>query len=137
MNRGELRLLSSMRAREAKVLLDAGHAAGAYYLAGYAVECALKACIARQVRRGDFPDKAAVNKAWTHNLASLVEAAGLKPQFENDQLTNPALQINWGVVKDWVPESRYDTTVTPAKARDMYRSCTRPHGVLPWVRKRW
>ena len=29
----------------------------AYYMIGYCVECALKACIAKQIRRFDFPDK--------------------------------------------------------------------------------
>jgi HEPN domain-containing protein len=35
------------------VLLEAGLYAGAYYLAGYAVECALKACIAKKTARGN------------------------------------------------------------------------------------
>src|SRR5262249_10273775 len=56
MTRADLQQLSRLRRREARVLLDAGHSAGAYYLVGYAVECALKACIARSTRRYDFPE---------------------------------------------------------------------------------
>ena len=45
-NRWEFRELATLRLAEAKALLDAGLPDGAYYLAGYAVECGLKACIA-------------------------------------------------------------------------------------------
>lgn len=45
MNRVDFRQLAGLRIAEAKVLLDNNLYAGAYYLAGYAVECALKACI--------------------------------------------------------------------------------------------
>jgi hypothetical protein len=68
MNRTDLQKLSRMRVKEAKALLDAGQSCGAYYLTGYAVECALKACIAKQVRRNDFPDKRTVTESYTHDL---------------------------------------------------------------------
>jgi HEPN domain-containing protein len=51
MNRADLQQLAELRITEAKVLLDNGFYAGAYYLAGYAVECALKACIAKLTNR--------------------------------------------------------------------------------------
>jgi hypothetical protein len=47
-NRAEFQKLADLRAREAGVLLAARCYDGAYYLAGYAVECALKACIVFQ-----------------------------------------------------------------------------------------
>jgi HEPN domain-containing protein len=56
-DRKGLQELSNVRLKEAKALLKVGMADGAYYLAGYAVECALKACIAKETRRYDFPDK--------------------------------------------------------------------------------
>jgi HEPN domain-containing protein len=71
-DRKRLRELALTRLREARVLLEAGEPSGAYYLAGYAVECGLKACIAKQVRRHEFPDKATVNKSHTHSLPQLV-----------------------------------------------------------------
>jgi len=40
--------LCKRRVDEATTLLSAGHSDGAYYLAGYAVECAFKACICKQ-----------------------------------------------------------------------------------------
>ena len=59
MNRTDLQKLSNARIREARILFAAGEYSGAYYLAGYAVECALKACIAKSVKRHDFA------KSWT------------------------------------------------------------------------
>jgi len=44
-----------MRLKDAEVLLQKGRNEAAYYLAGYAVECALKACIAKQTKRHEFP----------------------------------------------------------------------------------
>ena len=75
MNRYEFQELSRIRLREARSLFSAGHFDGAYYLAGYSIECALKACIARRTKRHDFPDKKAVDKSYTHNLEQLVAAA--------------------------------------------------------------
>ena len=49
MNRSELQQLAEIRLRDAKALLVTGeNDAGAYYMAGYAVECALKAVIAKK-----------------------------------------------------------------------------------------
>jgi len=56
-NRQKLQELALMRIAEAKVLFNASHFAGAYYLAGYAIECGLKACIAKTVNQYDFPSK--------------------------------------------------------------------------------
>jgi HEPN domain-containing protein len=62
-----------MRLREARILLDAGKQEGAYYLAGYSVECALKACICRRrMKAGAFPDKEFSREVYTHSLEKLV-----------------------------------------------------------------
>ena len=82
MNRTELQWLAKERIREAKVLLDAQYWSGAYYLAGYAVECALKACIAKGMQAEEFPDKSFADKCWTHNLVQLLGPAGLKDDFD-------------------------------------------------------
>jgi hypothetical protein len=70
-NRKELQSLSRVRLAEAGALLKAGFPDGAYYLAGYSVECALKACIAKQTRLHDSPDKKIVDSSHTHNLRNL------------------------------------------------------------------
>lgn len=126
-----------MRLREARALLDAGHSAGAYYLTGYAVECALKACVAKQVKRCDFPDKDLANKAFTHNLEQLVRVAGLEREFEADRNAEPHLAVNWAIAKDWSENARYDTGISETQARDLYSAVAGTNGVLPWVRRRW
>jgi len=57
LDRKDLQELSRVRLKEATALMQAGFFDGAYYLAGYAVECAIKACIAKGTRRYEFPDK--------------------------------------------------------------------------------
>ena len=47
MDRRDLQALSKARLIEAKALLKLGLTDGACYLAGYTVECAIKACIAK------------------------------------------------------------------------------------------
>ncbi len=51
MDRKDLQDLSKVRLKEATALLKAGLFGGAYYLAGYAVECALKSLH----RKGNSP----------------------------------------------------------------------------------
>jgi HEPN domain-containing protein len=69
MNRADLQRLSRLRIQEARSLFKLKHYSGAYYLAGYSVECALKACLARDTPRFDFPDKELVLKSYTHKPA--------------------------------------------------------------------
>ena len=54
MNRADFQKLAEIRLEEAATLLNAGKFDGAYYLSGYAVECGLKACIAKQTKAGIF-----------------------------------------------------------------------------------
>lgn len=138
MNRIDLQGLSRLRVREARTLLRAGHSPGAYYLAGYAVECALKACIAKAVKRHDFPDKRTVDKSYSHDLSSLVKIAGLEAAHDAELAANPQFALNWAVVKDWSEEARYSLVLSVAQARDMYAAVTaKSNGVLPWLKKRW
>jgi len=124
MNRKVFQKISSIRTQEARVLLEVGYYPGAYYLIGYAVECALKACVSKQVKRYDFPDKKLANEAFTHDLEKLVGAAGLVIDFERDRKANPDLELNWAVVKDWSESARYELGITKAQASDLYMACT-------------
>lgn len=120
------------------MLLNTKHFNGAYYLAGYAVECALKACIAKRTSRYDFPDKRLAHDSYTHNLSDLLGIAGLRTKLEADAALNQSLRVNWSVVKDWSERSRYDAAVPQQKAKDLYSACTsRPNGVLAWIRQSW
>ena len=137
MNRDALQQIANMRIQEAHVLLEAGHFAGAFYLAGYAVECALKACIAKQVKKYDFPDKKLANEAFTHDLNKLIRVAGLSRKLEDDRKTNKVFNHNWAVVKDWNESARYEIGISESQALDIYASITGEDGVLPWIIKQW
>ena len=137
MNRTELQRLAKERISDAKVLLAARHWSGAYYMAGYAVECALKACIAKLMKSEEFPDKKFADKCWTHNLPQLLDLAGLKAAFDAALRADPDLADNWDTVKEWTEESRYARTAK-AKAENLYEAITdRKHGVLSWLKRRW
>lgn len=138
MNRNELQLLSRTRQREAQTLLRSKHFLGSYYIAGYSVECALKACIAKNTKRYEFPDKNLALQAWNHNFVDLFKTAELWADFSTDRKANSNLEINWAVTKDWSEKYRYDLSITPQMAQDFYSSISaRTHGVLSWIRRRW
>lgn len=67
MKRADFQALSRIRLKETKALLELGFWDGAYYLAGYAVECALKACIAKSTQRYAFPERKKVEFSYSHN----------------------------------------------------------------------
>jgi len=137
-NRNDLQEISGIRVREAKALLEDGHFAGAYYLAGYSIECAIKACIAKQIKRYEFPDRNLANDAWSHNLGNLMKIAGLGIELQASVKTNKNLELNWAVVKDWNESSRYETGITESQASDLCAACfMRGVGILSWVKKRW
>ncbi len=137
MNRAELQRLAEERISDAKVLLVARHWSAAYYLAGYAVECALKACIAGLMKSEEFPDKNFAAQCWTHKLEDLRRLAGLEAVFDAASKADPDLRDNWNTVKDWKEDSRYART-PKAKAESLYKAITNMmHGVLPWLKQRW
>ena len=138
MNRRDFQALSKLRRREANALLKARQYPGAYYLAGYALECALKACIAKQVKLHEFPNKKLAQEVFTHDLGRLLQLSGLQPDFDVHLNSNAAFQLNWTIAKDWSEASRYDLTLSQAQARDLYSACTaRQNGILSWISSRW
>ena len=137
MDRKELQELARLRLREAKALAAAGLPGGAYYLAGYAVECALKACIAKATRRHEFPDKARAYASHTHDLSGLVKLALLEGFLRDLARADGEFDQNWGIVKLRSEKSRYQT-FGPEEARVLIKAIAdRRHGVLPWVARHW
>jgi HEPN domain-containing protein len=137
-NRLELQQLAEDRIADAAILLAAGRWSGAYYLAGYALECGLKACIANLTNQDDFPrDRKFVEECYTHNLEKLLKSAGLKATLDAVSLANPKFAAQWGIARDWQETSRYEQK-TQAEAQKLYDAITNnSDGVLPWIRIRW
>jgi HEPN domain-containing protein len=130
MTRTQFQELAQVRIDDAKVLMAAGRFDGAYYLAGYAVECALKACIAQQFKTDEIPNKGAVDKIYVHNLDTLLALSKLDKPKE--------LNINWAIVSGWSEHSRYDGGKSKKEVQDLLEAITNPtEGVLEWIRKFW
>ena len=138
-NRHDFQVLSLLRIKEAEVLLSNQCYAGAYYLLGYAIECALKACIAKATKRHDFPPNLETVRAiYIHDLAKLLKSAGLEPKHQHRAKTKPTFARYWAIVKDWNEQVRYQTAIPEQDARDLHLAVTdKRHGVLPWLIKLW
>ena len=142
MNRLELQQLTRERVRDARALLAYGQWSGAYYMAGYALECALKSCILKHLHDTGiiFKDKKYLDKlakCWTHDLAQLLELAGLTADFGRACGANSQLNTYWGVARDWEEVSRYEQKAE-SEARELFKAITNvPDGVLPWIQSRW
>ncbi|MBK5497400.1 HEPN domain-containing protein [Peribacillus sp. TH14] len=129
MNRGEFQELAEIRLRDAKVLLENECYDGSYYLSGYVIECALKACVAKMTKQFDYPDKNIVNKIYSHNLSTLLTVVGITVPDE--------LEVNWAVIKDWSEQARYKKH-TDIEAQDIFEAVADPYeGVLQWIKQHW
>ncbi len=137
MNRSDFQRLAESRILDAEVLLNGGRWSAAYYLTGYAVECGLKACIAKLTQADDFPDKSRALKCWTHDLTILLDASKLDAAYAAECAANPGFFSNWGVARDWSEGSRYEEW-TEAQARRLFSAVAdSTTGVLPWIRRCW
>ncbi len=134
-HRGQWQKLCDTRVEDAEVLIRNGRHAGAYYLAGYAVECALKAKVASLMKEDYFPPKPEYvrKKLYTHSLENLLDVAELKKILEDKAKTDTLFADQWGTVKEWSEDSRYDTQDQKA-AEDMLKAV---HEVVECIRKYW
>jgi hypothetical protein len=136
----EWRRTAESRLRDADALLKARRWSAAYYLAGYAVECGLKACVVARLRKDlavVFRDRRFSDKCWTHDYNELLVLADLKARCDADTAVNEGLRDNWKVVKIWRETARYERT-SRGEAEKLYQAITDPvNGVLPWIRNHW
>ena len=114
-----------MRLRDAQELLEqpsyypddklaaTRHLRGAVYLAGYAVECALKAYIITRAGTETFSEAPQTNGAAgddlfrgkrSHNLKLLLDASGLEAGLD----LSPSLGKAWAYCRKWTTDHRYD-----------------------------
>lgn len=136
-SRNDFQRLAELRLIEARFLLDAGFSDGAYYLAGYAVECALKACIAKGTHQYDFPDKKLVEKSYTHDVEKLLDAAGMSDTLKSFLARNRGLKLDWETVREWSEQSRYETKSVQDATALLKAVEDQAGGLLPWIRLRW
>lgn len=137
LTRRRLQVIAEAHLGAARILLENRLYGPSYYLSGLAVECAIKACIAKQIQRYTFPDKALAEQSWVHDLRKLLRAADLWAELEASMRTSTMLRANWRDIKDWRVDSRYQSA-NEITARDMLRAAAeQPAGVFLWVQARW
>jgi HEPN domain-containing protein len=138
LDRTKLCRLAGRYATDAETLLKNRRWSSAFYLSGYAIECALKACIAKQIRRHQFPNLETVRDSHTHDLVKLLKLAGLAEAMKDRSKVDVQFGINWvEVVTTWRETSRYDQP-TQTMAEEMIRAVSDiEQGVLPWIQLYW
>ncbi len=138
MNRKELQALSRIRLREAQALVNLGMNDGAYYLAGYSVECALKACIAKMTQRHDFPDKRKADSSYTHVLRELVTAAKLEKAHSEEAKARCWTFATTGILYNRGQNAVAMSLSDSEAAKQLIEAvANRKHGVLRWVKRHW
>jgi len=135
--RADLRKLAQAKLDDAVVLVQHGRHSSAYYLAGYAAEMGLKACISRLISSDSLPDPNFIKKVYDHNLMKLVGLAGLAGELSKMKDSDSVFAANWAIVVQWTPEIRYESIdrYTADLMLDALQHGT--SGVFPWIKRFW
>lgn len=134
--RGTLQRLASAKIEDGRLLFANGRYTNSYYLYGYGVELALKACIARQISAETIPDRPILTGFLTHKLNDLVGLAGLAQRLA-DRRKDPNFDARWAVVAEWSEAARYEM-IDSVLAQAMADAVEHPdHGVAVWLRLYW
>lgn len=136
MNRNDFQKLAILRLKEAEALLKNRCYAGAYYLSGYSIECALKACIAKKTKRYEFPNKNRVKSSYVHDLNKLIDVAELTKELNEEMKLNNNFADYWNTIKDWSEEDRYKNNINKQYAEGMIIAIKdNDNGILKWLKK--
>jgi HEPN domain-containing protein len=137
LKRRDFQELAAVRLNEARILLHRGCWDGAYYIGGYAAECALKACIAKLTERHSFPNKKKTDGSYTHDLMALMKTAELDDKLKAAEKGQPDFAANWRAVRNWTVDSRYERhSQTDAEAL-LDALLDRRSGVIRWLKQHW
>ena len=105
LHRTDLKRLARTRLKDAQKLYEAKRYDGAIYLAGYAVELALKARICLTLKWTGFPESRREFENYgsfkVHNLDVLLSLSGREAKIKTERLPE------WSTAATWVPEVRY------------------------------
>jgi hypothetical protein len=137
LKRSILQKVAEARLIDAQALLANDRYSGAFYVAGYAVEIGLKACIARRMAAETIPDLTLIKATFTHSYNDLVGVAGLRAELKLEQSADALFAEYWGIAGSWSPNSRYDL-VEAFSAQIFVQAVNDPnHGILRWIRQHW
>lgn len=100
-----LRTIARGRVKDAEALFQAKRYSGAFYMVGYAVECALKARITRTLKWDGFPQTGKEfekkKSLQVHDFDALMQFTGCWSRIQTNALAE------WSTVKKWSVEHRY------------------------------
>lgn len=112
--------LAKMRLLDAKVLLKGNRNLGAVYLAGYAVECALKWAITER-----YETPCLAKELEIHDLDKLLKASGLDPYMAVDDKIRPLFSA---LTDGWGPQGRYSGKhLSAVEASLLYKQALQVH----------
>ena len=137
LTKSNLERLAQVRLDDGILLLQNNRSSSAYYIAGYAVELALKACISKLIQPNTIPGKTFINAIYTHKLDSLIAIAGLRPSFDADVRTDAQFAAYWAIANNWSEESRYEFWDPVSAATLLQAISDQHHGVFRWVKQHW
>jgi len=136
-SKDDLQRIATSKLEDAQILFEFQRYSNAYYLSGYAVECAFKACIANQIVASTIPERSFINRVFTHDYGDLVGLAGLRAELKTQQDKDPQFQANWALASEWSPNVRYDSTDKGTCNLMIIAVGDPDHGVLPWIKNFW
>ncbi len=137
MRRQDLRNGAEAKIADAILLLENRRYSNAYYLAGYAIELGLKACIARQVVSDTIPDREFFNKIFSHEFPKLISLAGLAAELKRAQDRDRIFAANWAICDEWRPDVRYRSVDGTNAELLVFAVANDKTGVFPWIRNFW
>lgn len=137
MKRSELQALAQAKLDDAGILLAHKRPSNAYYLGGYAIELALKACIARQITTDTIPDKDFIRNVYSHEFSQLVGLAGLSSELKREIKGDPLFAANWAIAREWLPDARY-RSYTIFEAQTLIEAVGHlENGAFQWIKRFW
>lgn len=137
MRRSELKPLAQAKLEDARLLLAHKRPSNAYYLGGYAIELALKACIAKQISSDTIPDKDFIRNVYSHEFSQLTGLAGLSSELKREIKDDPLFAANWAIIREWLPDARY-RSYTFFEAQTLLEAVGhRDNGAFQWIKRFW
>ncbi|WP_353861254.1 hypothetical protein [Azospirillum formosense] len=126
--------LANEKRRAAEILFRSRQFGSAYYEAGIALECMLKAKIMRKEGLNIWPDRSCRKDLYTHDLARLLKLAGLHDRMVAEAKKVTDIGIAWSVAKQWTVDARYARKVRLRDARDIVEAVSPTgKGLLKWI----